>query len=449
MSAVIKDNGNWKKLGIPMTRIGGTWRPCKQVWTKVDGSWKKVFDIELADPFDGSGDLNTQETPGGAPWQVVKGGFTKSAGNAVASSLNSVAGLETGTDAGIEVEVDFASSGNAGTGVAFWIQDQSNWWGAHTFYSAYSFFNAPVQTGYYYLCDDSARNYSANFNPSTASGKSVWETRYFLANQGGTYRSYIRRFCRAGGTLGPGTNQEAFECVYPCTDTYGGAVGEPCNAPKYSYNCGNTCSNEACVAPPTAWSAWNISANTPCPTGGFSTYRYASGTCVVGFTYTYDCATSFNTASCTHLSSREAILRTFRTNTDISFDNRNYTPPCAPDSSRGCEASFFPFTIPGNQAFSTLRQTKLIRSQSNLISDVSGTINNVGDGNLIGGMVAQITTNQVRLTAYSGAARNSAAFPTQVYNIPAGTNKGTKHGIIVSGTPNSQGYSISRFKVTM
>ena len=448
MPAKIKDDGVWKQLGVPVTRIGGTWRPCKQVWTKVGSEWKKVFDLELADPFDGSGALHLQETPGGAPWQDPAGRFTKSGGSAVASQLNSVASIETGLDAGIEIEADFTDNNSAGTGVAFWIQDQSNWWGAHSFYQNYSFFNAPVNSAYYHECEDLTRLHNASFNPATVSGKNVWETRYFLANQSGTYRSYIRRFCRAGGTLGPGTNQEAFACVYPCVDTYGGQVGEPCNAPLYSYNCGNTCSNAPCVAPPTAWSGWSIGANTPCPTGGFGTYRTDGGTCIVGYTYTYDCSPNFNAASCSYLTSRVGFSWT-RYASDLSFDNRNYTPPCSPQYTRTCVASFFPFTIPGNLVNSTYRQTKLVRSQSGFVSDVSGTVNNIGDGNRIGGMVAQITPSQVRVTAYQGAARNSTSFPTQVYNIPFGTTKGTKHGIIVSGTPASQGYAISRFKVTV
>jgi hypothetical protein len=107
------------------------------------------------------------------------------------------------------------------------------------------------------------------------------------------------------------------------------------------------------------------------------------------------------------------------------------------------------FVIPGNTVNSTFRQTKLIRSVGGTVSDVSGTINNIGDANTIGGMTVQLYSNQVIVRPYSAGSKGGTAFPAQTYSIPAGITKGTKHGIVVSGVPTSQGYNISRFKATL
>lgn len=132
-----KVGGTWRTVKLPYARVSGQWKPCKQMYAKVGGVWKITFDITAADPFDGTGSLDGQLTPGYAPWEVISGTWTESGGNVSSSDTSDrVAALETGlTD--VEVEIDRTTAATGGDGVAFWIQDQSNWWGVRAYTEEY------------------------------------------------------------------------------------------------------------------------------------------------------------------------------------------------------------------------------------------------------------------------------------------------------------------------
>lgn len=160
-----KVGGTWRTVKLPYARVSGQWKPCKQMYAKVGGVWKITFDITAADPFDGTGSLDGQLTPGYAPWEVISGTWTESGGNVSSSDTSDrVAALETGlTD--VEVEIDRTTAATGGDGVAFWIQDQSNWWGVRAYTEEY-FVPFTNFTYYPFNCTDSFRTRNITQNPS-------------------------------------------------------------------------------------------------------------------------------------------------------------------------------------------------------------------------------------------------------------------------------------------
>ena len=161
-----KVGGTWRTVKLPYARVAGQWKPCKQMYAKVNGVWKITFDITEADPFDGSGSLSGQLTPGYAPWDVISGTWTESGGS-VAASDNSdrVAALETGLE-NVEVEIDRTTAATGGTGVAFWIQDQSNWWGVRAYTEEY-FIPFSFSTYYPRTCVGTYSTRTIATNPGT------------------------------------------------------------------------------------------------------------------------------------------------------------------------------------------------------------------------------------------------------------------------------------------
>jgi hypothetical protein len=449
-----KISGSWQKVSLPMTRVSGTWKPAKQVWTKVNGEWKKIFDLETEDPFDGSGNLDGQDTPGYAPWKTYKGSWSKSGGSVTAGSLDSVAGIETGVSDNLEIEIDINAS-QSGAGTAFWIQDQNNWWGAQTFYQQYSFTNAPTTTFYNYSCNATYYNVTTNFNtPTPGNAASYFMNVSESVNYSavGQNFSYGYRECRDNGTVS-GYTAISTGCTGSCSTLSGPSQGSACGPPGglfYIRNCGSTCAN--CTVPTPFSTSFSLTGSN-CISGTTNSGSLCSGTVSSSYSSSYSC--TFNPGSpetpgtplgCTHTVSSNA--GPFLSNS-TGQDFRSFTPPCAGSTVFSCTPSPSSITTPGNTVTSTFKQTRLIRSVGGTVSAVSGTVNNIGDGNNIGGLVTRITPTQVRTTAYSSAARTGTAFPSQTYTIPSGISKGTKHGIMVSGVPNNQTYSISRFKATM
>lgn len=426
-----------------MTRVGGTWKPAKQMWTKVAGTWKKVFDLEIADPFDGSGSLDGQFTPGSAKWKVYSGSFTKGSGNATAGALNSVAGIETGTSENIELEIDPANANESGTGVAFWIQDQSNWWGAQSFYQAYSFTNAPTSGTNNFVCSSQFFNAAPAKNADTTVTNHNFTQNSTVLSNGKNYQTGTKR-CNTGnwGTF----SETGSGCISSCTE-FGPVSGTSCQ-PNGSFanvrNCGNACNNCANTTFPT-----NTGSGSGCPTSSATSNSVCSSTGLLLTFTSYSCTTNTVPGTfigCTHTPA--SSTGQFATNL-TSFDGRGNTEPCLGTTLRTCSPSVQFFTIPGTTVNSTFRQTKLVRSFAGTVSDIPGTVNNIGDANTIGGMAVQLYSNQVIVRSYSGAGKSGTAYPSQTYSIGPGTAKGTKHGIVVSGVPTGQGYNISRFKATL
>lgn len=441
-SSRIKTNSSWSKVKLPMTRIGGTWKPCKQIWTKVDGQWKIVYNLLEADPFNGSGDLNQSETPGNVIWDTISGSWIRSGGNAVAGSLNSIAGIETGVSEGIEIEIDTGNNEQAGTGTAFWIRDQNNWWGAQVYYEFYNY-NIPQQ--YNVTCDD--RTYGFTNVPSTYKDTYWTATTNYTGNYpDGRYQAGKLGFCRANLTMGA-INDGPGSCQNPCYDGPNIPSGSYCGQPGVVivwYNCSiNT--DCGCPAGGPGPSFAGSGTSSFCPFGS-STGTRISPTCIQYFQTNYSCTDNFNAAFCNYNftgSNFEGRYNTFAP----SFFSQPY---CANGSERRCRSEVWTFSIP---ASSTYRQTRLLRNLNGSTNVLA--VNNIGvdpageTTRRIGGLVTELTPTQVRVTAYSTGAKTGTTYPTQTYNIPSGTIKGTKHGILVSGVPTNQGYSISRFKVTL
>lgn len=426
-----------------MTRIGGTWKPCKQIWTKVNGEWKIVYNLLAEDPFNGSGDLNQSETPGNVIWDTVRGSWVRSGGNAVAGSLNSVAGIETGVSEGIEIEIDTGNREQAGTGTAFWIRDQNNWWGAQVYYEFYNY-NIPQQ--YNVSCDNIA--YGVTFIPSTYANTFVSAYRSYQALfPMGTYQATKRGFCRGGGLMGAIVD-DGGSCVGYCYDGPNIPTGTPCSprgSPIYWFNCSafGTCGCSGSAPSP---SNSSFSRNDGLCPAAIADFTYTSPTCGYFWTINVSCTNNSNAAFCNYNFAAAGFNGRYNNFSPAFFSQ----PFCQNGFEVRCRSEVFPFSIP---ASSTYRQTRLLRTVNGSTSVVA--VNNIGvdpageSTRRIGGLVTQLNPTQVKVTAYSYGAKTGTAYPTQTYNIPSSTQKGTKHGILVSGVPTSQGYSISRFKVTL
>ena len=464
----------WRSLGIPLTRVNSDWRPCKQVWTRVNGTWSKVFDLEVADPFDGTGSLNNAFTPGQVIWKVYGGSFNKSGGLATAGTLSSIAGIETGTDKNIQLEIDSGNASQAGTGVSFWIQDQSNWWGAQIYYQAYSI-TTPGTTVFYNL---RCANYTYTVtNTPGATTFDVYNITNFSRTSTGISFQYRSRACQGNGRYASSTALEYSGCagvVFSCSEVAGVPANSPCTAAHWSRNCGGSGSCTTCGPAPS--SVTNYVGRSACPSspatfgsngcgqgdnavaagpGTFPSSTFGDWTGNINSTTNIGCSNPESApGTCTH--TIQPFGPYFNTNFNGSFDSKPTSPfPCPSGSGQTCEAFPSSITNQPTTSFSTFRKARIIRSIGGSVSEIAST-NNIPDGTTLGGLMTELTSSQVRVTAYSGAARTGAQ-PTLIYNIPAGVAKSTKHGILVAGmpagtyggAPSFQGYSISRFKATL
>ena len=465
-----KVGGVWRTVKLPSARVAGSWRPCKQIYAKVAGEWKIVFDLTAADPFDGSGNLTGSLTPGYVPWEGINGSFTRSSGNAVADSASErIAAIETGTE-NIEVEIDRPVAASGGTGVAFWIQDQLNWWGVRAYTEEYF---VPFTNFTYYpiTCTNTSISRTANTVPASFTPGNYVSCYYVATQSFASVTSQSNRFtsqqvcrtCTCNGNLNsncsfgglfPGNNfcPASGACAttsYPNSSCTVNTKGTFCRVSSCGSRCGNcTPTSSFCFS---ASPFIGNSANCPSPTA----FTLSSGQCTCSYPTTYSNTPNFNAGTFTpaSCSCSDTVVGG---NTFLSFANSPINAPacsntqpcssnnptffftrtCAPCNS-GCTTSF----SGANAAY--FKRGQVVRKVSGTFSVMSNQ--DFGD---VGNLYAYTSGNTIGFRQYSGEGRTGSASNLSTFDA-GGAAKGTKHGILVTAVPYTQSFSISRFKANL
>lgn len=438
----IRIGGTWKDISVPSARVNGSWRPCKQIWVKVDGVWKISFDMTEPDPFDGSGSL--QKTPGNVPWQQLSGTWTLESGVVTSSdSSNRVAAIDAGTP-DITINIDASDVNKAGEGVAFWIEDQLNWWGLKTFYNYFSF-SVPNNSFYNHFCNVNVENQT--LNNSTKLAAIGWSSNVSFSTTGYNYisRSYLQRTCSCtNGTVTVGQSQNATDCVSSCTGNNFPACGFANCGVQSKFNCGGGCASGSC--PSSYGNTFQVNSfhtceqNVACPTSGGATTNFSSGAanCSQYLYVTYSCGYQ-TCASCAYspsysFSSRYFSAQTGNKNcTGSSGTTTVYSYSCSPESVQ----------LPPSTSFVYQTQLQLVRSQSGSVN----VIDSQSYGNM-GNVYASTSGNSITARAYSSTGQAGTLYGPWTYDA-GNVNKGTKHGILMSSVPYQQTFSISRFKADL
>jgi hypothetical protein len=130
-----KVNGAWRTTTGLFVKVGGQWKTATSAFIKVGGVWKQWYASRLEDSFSRSStvlSLGTSES--GQVWENISGTWKVNGSQQAASddspSSYPIAAVELNSS---EFSVRAAVTG--GTGIAFWVQNSSNWWAAVPKYS--------------------------------------------------------------------------------------------------------------------------------------------------------------------------------------------------------------------------------------------------------------------------------------------------------------------------
>lgn len=436
----------WKTISVPMARVSGNWRPCKQMWVKVGGTWKIVFDLTEPDPFDGTGAL--EQTPGNVPWEQLSGTWTKSSGVVSANDANNrVASIDAGTT-DITINVDSNDANTAGEGIAFWIQDQLNWWGLKKFYNYFSF-TTPSNQAYNHFCNVTVENQS--LSSSTRISSEGWSStvNYAYATSNNRPNYYYRRECSCtNGNVVQTQVLISYNCVPGCADTDFPVCSKTSCGFQFKYNCGplGGCVNANCPSPTfnpyQLYSLYPCPGPTSCSTPASSIPAYIGATggtyCYQYIQYTYFCSNQ-TCNSCTYSPSFTFSSTYFSAQTG----NKNCTGPAGTTAvyTFSCTPQSIP--LPPNTTFVYQTQLQLIRSQSGSVNVVnSQSYSNMGN------VYASTSGNTITARAYSSTGQSGTLYGPWTYDAGS-VPKGNKHGILISSVPYQQTYSISRFKADL
>lgn len=139
MPISIKTSGSWSN-STPYIKTTGSWSPAKQVFAKVNGTWQTVYTSAISDNFNRADSATLGVVPDSDyAWNDRRGLWQISGSAAYSSSLESsypIADVDFSTQnvviqATINPSATSQSSGKYGGGIAFWIVDSDNWWGAY------------------------------------------------------------------------------------------------------------------------------------------------------------------------------------------------------------------------------------------------------------------------------------------------------------------------------
>lgn len=440
----IKVGNTWRNISVPSARVNGAWRPCKQMWVKAGGTWRITFDLTEPDPFDGTGPL--EQTPGNVPWEQLSGTWTKSSGLVTASDAsNRVAAVDAGTT-DITINVDADDVNKSGQGVAFWIQDQLNWWGLKTFYNYFSF--STPSSPYNHRCDfvweyQTLNNFTKVGNLYTSTNTTATNTTgyNYIENR------FLTRFCSCnnGTVTVPATTSTS--CASSCSG--------------FSFP---SCSKSSCGSQNQRFCAGACASGT-CPTlGGVNSF--IPGTCFSG-TSTCPTQLNFTTNYTGNLGSRCSASR--QSNYSCNFltcPTCTYSPWFTSTSryyfvvnsttNKNCSSGPTSFTTVNTQncypesAPAPPTTTFVYQTQLQLIRSNAGSVNVIGSQSYsnMGNVYAATSGNTVTARAYSSTGQSGTLYGPWSYdagNVP----KGNKHGILISSVPYQQTFSISRFKADL
>lgn len=441
----IKVGNTWRNISVPSARVNGTWRPCKQMWVKAGGTWRITFDLTEPDPFDGTGSL--EQTPGNVPWEQLSGTWTKSSGLVTASDAsNRVAAVDAGTT-DITINVDADDANKSGQGVAFWIQDQLNWWGLKTFYNYFSF-TTPSNSFYNHFCNVEGTQQTLNNFTRVAQINGNTTTNYSRTGSNYIENRFLTRFCccRNGSVTVNATTTTS--CASSCSGVSFPACSKTVCGSQNQRFCAGACVAPGSSCPSNVFSPNQTFANNTCasgvnvcPASGNFTGNITGNlgaNCSSSFNVTYSC--NFQTcATCTYTPPFNFSARYF----SVQNSNKNCTGPAGTSYVTSFSCVSDPVRLPPNTTFVYETQLQLIRSNA-------GSVNVIGSQSYsnMGNVYAATSGNTVTARAYSSTGQSGTLYGPWSYDAGS-VPRGNKHGILISSVPYQQTFSISRFKADL
>jgi len=142
----LKVSGSQKTVASPYIKVGGTWKKAAAGYVKVSGAWKQWYASSVVDDFNraNASTLGTA-SDGFTTWTTTRGAWGIASNVASSSTTASSYALATvpspTLSANYTVSVDVPA--NAGPGVAFWVTDANNWWGATTNITSTTSYSCP------------------------------------------------------------------------------------------------------------------------------------------------------------------------------------------------------------------------------------------------------------------------------------------------------------------
>lgn len=445
----IKVGNTWRNISVPSARVNGSWRPCKQIWVKANGTWRVAFDLTEPDPFDVAGTLT--QTPGNVPWEQLSGTWTASSSIAIASDANNrIASIDAGTT-DITINVDATDVNFAGEGVAFWIQDQLNWWGLKTFYNYFSF-TTPSNQSYNHFCNATGETQNLTNTTRLAQVNASQFQSFSVTGYNYIENRFLTRFCCCtNGTVTIGANCPYVGCSISCLSScsgfnFPGCSKSSCGSQNQRF-CAGACASGNCPSPVfTPNQTFNnhtcAAAQNTCPSSGNSTGNLngnLGARCSNSYNVTYSC--NFQTcATCTYSIAHPPFSGFYFA---AQPSNKNCTGPAGSSYvvTYSCTAVSNP--LPPNTTFVYETQLQLIRSQS-------GSVNTIGTQSYsnMGNVYASTSGSVVVARAYASAGQSGTLYGPWTYDA-GNVSKGTKHGILISSVPYQQTFSLSRFKADL
>ena len=157
MPGAIKVAGTQRTIAVPQIKVLGTWRPATIAYVKVNGTWRIWHSSAIADNFNRANSSSLGIASNGfSQWTTLKGTWGIVSNRARSSTdiktplLTAIATTSTYKFTNnVTLKVDLPDG--TGTGVAFWIEDADNWWGAQSWENV-----TTAKSGGYYYCSDAS-----------------------------------------------------------------------------------------------------------------------------------------------------------------------------------------------------------------------------------------------------------------------------------------------------
>lgn len=389
MPAQVKVNGAWRTATGLSAKVDGQWKTVTSAYTKIGGTWRQWYASKIQDSFNRtstSSGLGSADS--GQPWTALRGNWRVGGSNNAISddsaSSYPIASINLGSS-NISAKVEVSE----GTGIAFWVSDSANWFGAVVY---------GVSTPYTYSCNP----YSCN--------------PYSCSYQGTCYTSPSYSCACGNATSG---RADTMNCA--CGNGTSGYY----QSTSYSVFCGSSC---------TACSGQCANGRSAGCTGciGTAPARECYGNC-------YETVWVPGTADTMNCACGNGI--------PASGDTMNCACPGTGGSPYSCTITTTCYNT-CYQTCSGTQNTYYLR----LISSVSGAVSTVGSDISLPSMPASISVltsnNSITVTAYSDAAGTSQV-GSQLTRTPSSPILGTSTGIIKAPTAISQGSTTDSFIATL
>lgn len=359
-----------------------------------------------------SGSLGTANT--GQTWVATRGTWFA---NGSAAQSNDAANTYPIASVSFSPNATMKADTTGGTGLAFWVSDANNWWGAYPFYSSSSVVNSVCNASYGTFSSTSPCCGSATTNP----GSSVCNSGYGTFSStapccGSATTNPGSSVCNAGYSTGLSSTSSCCASATPTT-TYscpsGGTLsGSTCNVPSSSVNYLSIFGAGAaaqCAADGGSYSS---------PNCNFSSYSYSASSsttyaCYTSYTTsptTYSCYTSYTTSPTTY------SCYTAYTNTTVTTYVTNI------------------------RVISSVSGSVVTESTTSLTSNTSGFTN-------VASMQVDTISNSIVAKAYSSAGQTTQIGTTITRN-PTSPNQGAGVGIIKAPTDSNQGSTLDNYSAT-